>query len=109
MEFSRQGYWSGLTFPSPGDLPDPVIEPGSPAIQSDSLPSEPLGKPIFNQISHSQSNITRQINRKMWYTDNQRSSKYKQNPNGPDSWPDKNFIVGIIDIFKGLKKNYSMK
>ena len=40
----------------------------------------------------------------MWYTDNQRSSKYKQDQNGPDSWPDKNFTVAIIDIFKGLKK-----
>ena len=45
MEFSRQQYWSGLPFPSPGDLPDPGIEPGSPALQADSLPSEPLGKP----------------------------------------------------------------
>ena len=35
MEFSRQEYWSGLPFPSPGDLPDPGIEPGSPALQTD--------------------------------------------------------------------------
>ena len=41
MEFSRQEYWSGLPFPSPGDLPDPGIEPRSPALQVDSLPSEP--------------------------------------------------------------------
>ena len=41
MGFSRKGYWSGLPFPSPGDLPDPVVEPGSPALQADSLPSEP--------------------------------------------------------------------
>ena len=40
-----QEYWSGLPFPSPGDLPDPGIEPGSPALQADSLPSEPPGKP----------------------------------------------------------------
>ena len=40
MGFSRQEYWSGLPFPSPGDLPDPGIEPGSPALQADSLPSE---------------------------------------------------------------------
>ena len=40
-EFSRQEYWSGLPFPSPGDLPDPRIETGSPALQADSLPSEP--------------------------------------------------------------------
>ena len=42
MEFSRQEYWSGLPFPSPGDLPDPGIKPRSPALQADSLPSEPL-------------------------------------------------------------------
>ena len=39
-EFSRQEYWSGLPFPSPGDLPKPGIEPGSPALQTDALPSE---------------------------------------------------------------------
>ena len=43
--FSRQEYWSGLPFPSPGDLPDPGIEPGSPALQADSLPTELWGKP----------------------------------------------------------------
>ena len=43
MEFSRQEYWSGLPFPSPGNLPDPRIKPGSPALQADSLPTEPLG------------------------------------------------------------------
>ena len=42
MEFSRQEYWSGLTFPSPGDLSDLGIEPGSPALQADSLLDEPL-------------------------------------------------------------------
>ena len=41
MEFSRQEYWSGLPFPSPGDLPNPGIEPGSPALQADALLSEP--------------------------------------------------------------------
>ena len=45
MGFSRQGCWSGLPCPSPGALPDPEIEPGSPMLQADSLPSEPLGKP----------------------------------------------------------------
>ena len=58
MEFSRQEYWSGLPFPSPEDLPNPRIEPGSPALRADALPSEPpdkltlrvaypLGKMIF--------------------------------------------------------------
>ena len=45
MEYSRQEYWSGLLFPSPGDLPDTGIEPRSPASQADSLPSELPGKP----------------------------------------------------------------
>ena len=40
MEFSSQEYWSGLPFPSPGDLPNPGIEPRSPALQADTLPSE---------------------------------------------------------------------
>ena len=44
MGFSGQEYWHGLPFPSPGDLPDPGIEPGSPALQADSLPSEAPGK-----------------------------------------------------------------
>ena len=43
-EFSRQEYWSGLPFHSPGDLPDPGIEPGSPTLQADALASEPPGK-----------------------------------------------------------------
>ena len=42
MELSRQKYWSGLPFPSPGDLPNPGIKPRSPAFQADALPSEPL-------------------------------------------------------------------
>ena len=45
MEFSKQEYWSGLPFPSPGDLPDPAIELGSSALQADALPSESPGKP----------------------------------------------------------------
>ena len=49
MEFSRQEYWRGLPFPSPGDLPKPGIELGSPELQADSLPSEPPGKPPQNR------------------------------------------------------------
>ena len=51
MGFSRQEYWSGLPFPSPGDLPDPGIEPGSPALQADALPPEPSGKEGINYSS----------------------------------------------------------
>ena len=45
MEFSRPEYWIGEPFPSPGDLPNPGIEPRSPTLQADSLPAEPQGKP----------------------------------------------------------------
>ena len=45
MGFSRQECWSGLPFPSPGDLPDPGIEAESPSLQADALPSEPPEKP----------------------------------------------------------------
>ena len=45
--FSRQEYWSGLPCPPPGDLPNFGIEPRSPALQADSLPSEPPGKPLY--------------------------------------------------------------
>ena len=50
MEFSRQEYWSGLPFPSAGDLPYPGIEPGSPALQADALPSEPPRNPIHRVL-----------------------------------------------------------
>ena len=47
MGFSRQEYWGGLPFPSPGDLPNPGTEPGSPALQTDAWPSEPPGKSLW--------------------------------------------------------------
>ena len=47
MGFSRHEYWSGLPFPSPGDLPDPGIKPGSPALYADALPSKLPGKPLL--------------------------------------------------------------
>ena len=47
--FSRQEYWSGLPFPPPGDLPNPGIELRSPALQADTLPSEPPGKPDLSK------------------------------------------------------------
>ena len=45
MEFSRQEYWSGLTVPSPGDLPNPRIEPSSPAVAGRFFTTDPTGKP----------------------------------------------------------------
>jgi len=46
MGLIRQGYWTGLPCPPPGDLPNPGVKPGSPALQADSLPTELLGKPF---------------------------------------------------------------
>ena len=51
MGFSRQEYWSGLPFPSPGDLLDPGFKPRSPVLQADALSFEPPGKPIAVQTS----------------------------------------------------------
>ena len=52
VEFSRQEYWSGLSFPSPGDLPNPGIEPRSPTLQADALPSElPMAAPFIEKIT----------------------------------------------------------
>ena len=48
MGFSTQEYWSGLPFPSPGDLPNPGIEPRSPTLEADALTCEPPGKPWLN-------------------------------------------------------------
>ena len=51
MKFSRQEYWSGLSFPSLGDLPDPGVEPWSPTLQADSLPTDLLGKPSSKAVN----------------------------------------------------------
>ena len=63
MGFSRQGYWSGLPFPSPGDLSNPGVEPGCPALQADSLPSELPGKakPGFNTYLITVSLVAQQL------------------------------------------------
>ena len=53
MEFSRQEYWSGLPFPSPGDLPNPGIKPGPPALRADTLPSESPGQPLPKHLLQS--------------------------------------------------------
>ena len=57
MGFSRQKYWSGLLFPSPGHLPDPGIEPWSPALQADSLSSKPPGMFLTSHLLFSLCNM----------------------------------------------------
>ena len=59
--FSRQEHWSGLPFPSPGSLPEPGIEPGSPALQADSLPSESPGNYNLEKLIKKKKNIFRII------------------------------------------------
>ena len=59
MGFSRQEYWSGLLFSSPGDLSNPGIEPGSPALQTGALLSEPPGKPVAMTSCHNSENWLR--------------------------------------------------
>ena len=51
MGFSRKEYWSGLPFPSPGELPNPVVEPRSPTLQADVLPTELHGKLLITSIA----------------------------------------------------------
>ena len=58
MKFSRQEYWSGLSFPSPGDLPNPGIKPGSLALQADALPSEPPEKLRSSKLKQDKSKET---------------------------------------------------
>ena len=53
MGFSRQEYWSGLPFPSPGGLPNPGMEPRSPALEANALTSEPPGKALEEGLEHS--------------------------------------------------------
>ena len=61
MEFSRQEYWSGFPFPSPGDLSNPGTEPGSSALYADALPSEPRGSPKEGMpVSNSHKSIDKQ-------------------------------------------------
>ena len=60
--FSRQERWSGLPFPSPGDFPSPGIEPGSPALQTDALLSEPPGKPYDLSSPNNYTNYTELTN-----------------------------------------------
>ena len=88
MESSRQEYWSGWPFPSPGDHPNPGIEPGSPALQADSLPSGPLGKPLGNI----------QVQKKLCESHMKKSGK--ENDCNYESWK----CIHISCLGKGIKR-----
>ena len=94
MEFSRQEYWSGLPFPSPGDLPNPGIEPGSPALQADALPSEP--KSLLMKVKVESEKVGLKLN----------IQKMKIMASGPiTSWEIDGETVGTVSdfIFLGSK------
>ena len=61
MGFSRQEYWSGVLFPSPGDLPDPGIKPRSPTLEADALTSEPQGKHNYHNGKQSQNSTLAEV------------------------------------------------
>ena len=77
MGFSRQGYWNGLPLPSPGDLPNPGIEPSSPTLQADALSSEPPGGDIYICTSWctAENTTTSQSNRPPIKTNEQKSKE----------------------------------
>ena len=84
MGFSRQEYWNGLPFPSPGDLPNPGIEPGSLALQADSLPSEPPGNSSKREVCSNTilPQETRKIlNRQPNFTPKTTGKKNRKTPN----------------------------
>ena len=62
VEFSRPEYWSGLPIPLPGDLPDPVIKPASPALEADSLPIEPF----WRIPTHTHIHMKLQLSKPSW-------------------------------------------
>ena len=67
-EFPRQEHWCGLPLPSPGDFPDPGIEPGSPALQAGSLPLSHRGSPTKAREQHKCASKAEWV-KKMWYID----------------------------------------
>ena len=78
MGFSRQECWNGLPFPSPGDLPDPGIEPRSPILQADALPSEPILKSNkMDKFEISQETETSMVNHIVQKQQNKGSVKYR--------------------------------
>ena len=97
MEFSRQEYWNRQPFPSPEDLPDPGIIPASLALQADSLPSEPPGKPKLEKNPRSQ---TSRCQREFWRENEvSRSEAYEE-------WGKK--ILRMEKIFKRVRVVYKL-
>ena len=82
MEFSRQEYWSGLPFPSPEDLPGPGIKPWSPALEADTLPFEPPGKPFHAKMGTIRTEMARTYQKQKRFRrgDKNTQKNYKNDP-----------------------------
>ena len=98
MGFPRQEYWSGLPFPSPGDLPDPGIEPRSPALKEDSLPAEPPGVCLwykFTQASVVGSSTVTQRVLSLWNKTRSNKAEHglSSSPATPQSWHLGNLMI----------------
>ena len=103
MEFSRPEYWSGQPFPSPGDLPNPGVEPRSPSLQVDSLPAELQGKPKntgVDSLSLLQWIIlTQESNQGLLHC---RQILYQLSYQGsPFHWRNKNMRLGALERVRG--------
>ena len=98
MEFSRQEYWSGLPFPSLGNLPDPGIEFRSPALQADSLPFEPPGKPLTAEGLGSILGGGTKIPQAAWPKDKLKKKKSAQAQGFPGGLVVKNSPVNARDM-----------
>ena len=104
MEFSRPGYWSEYPFPSPGDLPNSGIKPQSPALQADSLPAEPQGKPKNTGVGSlsllQRVFLTQKLNRGLLHC---RRIRYQlSSQRSPDNG------CGVTKVLFGVKKSSSV-
>ena len=110
MGFSRQEYWHGLPLPSPGDLPKPGIKPGSPALQTHALPSEPPGKPLADTKEELKSLLMKQKEESEKVGLKLNIQKTKIMASGPiTSWQiDRETVETVSDFIFGAPKSLQM-
>ena len=113
MEFSRQEYWSGKPLPSPRDLPHPGIEPQSPSLQVDSLPSEPPGKPHVcggrqNTSSTRRPQVGCWVRKTHWRRDRLPTSVFSGLPCG-SAGKESASNVGDLGLIPGEGKGYPLQ
>ena len=110
MGFSRQEYWHGLPLPSPGDLPKTGIKPGSPALQTHALPSEPPGKPLADTKEELKSLLMKQKEESEKVGLKLNIQKMKIMASGPiTSWQiDGETVETVSDFIFGAPKSLQM-